>query len=317
MDEEGYLTSNLVTLDLNDIDYTSRIFHALSTPLRLKILRMLSGKGYYINEIADLLGIPASTAALNVRVLEEAGMIMTSPVPGNHGTAKLCSRLIGQLQLNMPGSIMSSGCQVTYDAPIGSYSDCELHGINCGLVSEEGYIGQNIQPGSFFDPDHIKAQLLWFRSGYVEYRISNYRHRSRKLQFMRISFEACSEIADYNPDWPSDIFVAVNGTELGIWTSPGDMGGRRGLVTPEWWGNTSTQYGFLKTWEVNRAGTFLDGQLISQVTVDQLDICGGDYFTLRIGVHEDARYVGGLNLFGQKFGDFPQNIMIQIGTADQ
>ena len=305
------LTSQTVTLDLSDTEYASRIFHALSTQLRLNILLMVNEKGYYINEIAEALGIPASTAALNVRVLEEAGLIMTSPVPGNRGTAKLCSCVISQLHMGMPGA-KEQGQQVTYSVPIGSYSDCVARGVTCGLVSETGFIGQNIQPASFFEPEHIHAQLLWFHSGYVEYRISNYRlHGSRPIA-MRLSFEACSEIADYNLDWPSDIFVSVNGVELGVWTSPGDMGGRHGLVTPEWWTGGGTQFGFLKTWEVNGKGTRLDGEPLSGVAIDQLGVDKGDYFTLRIGVREDACNVGGMNLFGEKFGDHPQAILLQF-----
>ena len=111
------LTSQTVTLDLSDTEYASRIFHALSTQLRLNILLMVNEKGYYINEIAEALGIPASTAALNVRVLEEAGLIMTSPVPGNRGTAKLCSCVISQLHMGMPGA-KEQGQQVTYSVPI-------------------------------------------------------------------------------------------------------------------------------------------------------------------------------------------------------
>jgi len=43
-----------------------------------------------------------------------------------------------------------------------------------------------------------------------------------------------------------------------------------------------------------------------------LNIEKDDYFTLRIGVKPDAKNLGGINLFGEKFGDYQQNIMMRI-----
>ena len=45
---------------------------ALSSEIRLKILGLLQEGPLCVNEIAELLNIPASSAALHVRVLEEA-----------------------------------------------------------------------------------------------------------------------------------------------------------------------------------------------------------------------------------------------------
>jgi predicted transcriptional regulator len=33
---------------------------------------------------------------------------------------------------------------------------------------------------------------------------------------------------------------------------------------------------------------------------------------MKIGVKPDAKYVGGFNLFGEKFGDYPQSIIMQL-----
>ena len=50
---------------------------ALSSEIRIQILKLLDERPYCVNEIAELLQIPASSAALNVRVLEEAQLIRT------------------------------------------------------------------------------------------------------------------------------------------------------------------------------------------------------------------------------------------------
>ena len=47
------------------------------------------------------------------------------------------------------------------------------------------------------------------------------------------------------------------------------------------------------------------------MTIDDC-VPDGILFRLRIGIKEDAKYVGGVNLFGREFGDTDQNILLQI-----
>ena len=37
-----------------------------------------------------------------------------------------------------------------------------------------------------------------------------------------------------------------------------------------------------------------------------------DYISVRIGVEAEARFVGGLNLFGRAFGNYPQDIALRL-----
>ena len=117
----------------------------------------------------------------------------------------------------------------------------------------------------------------------------------------------------YRDPWKSDIAVEVNGKRLGIWTSPCDCGGRRGILTPEWWTESSTQFGFLKIWRVDSTGSYLDNQRIGDVRIQDLALDPYHYISVRIGVPADAENVGGLNLFGEKFGDYPQALKLRVG----
>ena len=119
----------------------------------------------------------------------------------------------------------------------------------------------------------------------------------------------------YRDPWKSDIAVEINGRRLGVWTCPCDCGGRHGALTPAWWSETSTQFGFLKTWLVNREGSFLDREKISEVTIEDLQIRDHDCISLGIGIPEDAENVGGLNLFGEKAGDYPQSLQLRVGYS--
>lgn len=59
-----------------------------------EILKFLIEKSANINEIAAHFGIPQSSAALHVKVLEEAGMISVIERPGVRGTQKVCRHFL-------------------------------------------------------------------------------------------------------------------------------------------------------------------------------------------------------------------------------
>ena len=52
---------------------------------------------------------------------------------------------------------------------------------------------------------------------------------------------------------------------------------------------------------------------LSGVTLADLRLSKQDFISLRVGVSADSEHVGGLNLFGEKFGDFAQGIVMRVG----
>ncbi|MEG2604122.1 MAG: transcriptional regulator, partial [Clostridia bacterium] len=78
-----------------------------------------------------------------------------------------------------------------------------------------------------------------------------------------------------------------------------------------WWGDHNTQYGRLTSWRVNQHGTLLENQPISSVSLRDLQLGQADHLTLRISVGRVNGVPGGMNLFGKRFGDFPQDIIMR------
>lgn len=76
-----------------------------------------------------------------------------------------------------------------------------------------------------------------------------------QVEWLEISMELSSNAPMYRENFKSDIYVGLGETELGVWTSPGDYGARRGRFNPSWWSDTSSQYGLLKTWRVDNPGS--------------------------------------------------------------
>lgn len=239
-----------------------------------------------------------STAALAVKVLEEADLITTEQQPGIRGSLKLCSRKLDHIDIDIDSPKSKHDNCLTITMPIGGYSNAENIKPTCGLASEQTLLGNMDAPRAFYLPDRFNAQLIWFRQGMLEYLFSSMELTDMEVDWLELSFEACSEAPIYRNPWPSDICVEINGKRIGVWTSPCDCGGRRGRITPEWWSELSTQFGFLKLWRVDRTGSYLDGELISDITLDQLDLDAQPFFRVRIGVAEDSQCIGGMNLFG-------------------
>lgn len=297
-----------------DTDQVERVLKALDAPNRVKILRYLSNRVASVNDIAVALEIPTSTAAAHIEVLEEAGLIKTELEPASRGLRKVCARMIDRVVLDLPVVEQARGDAVELTMPIGAFVDCQVS-PTCGLLGMDGPIGLLDDPRSFYEPRRIEAQLIWFHHGYLEYRFPNRLPASARPLSLQLSLEACSEAPLYNLDWPSDLTVWVNGVELGSWTSPGDFGGERGRLTPEWWTPRNTQFGLLKTWTVTGAATAIDGVALSAVTVQNLQLNTRPFISLRIGVKADATHVGGLNLFGHRFGNYPQDLVLRIAYS--
>jgi predicted transcriptional regulator len=84
-------------------------------------------------------------------------------------------------------------------------------------------------------------------------------------------------------------------------------------MTPEWWTPRNTQYGLLKLWHVNERESEIDGLRVSGTTINDLRLTESPFISVRIGIKPDARHVGGINLFGSKFGNYPQDLVLWIG----
>ncbi len=283
---------------------------ALSSETRLAILDLLGKQTCSVLYIAEVLNLPQSTATLHVNILERAGLIKTDLQPARRGLQKLCARTYDRIIIQLPTERKLDDTTVNVSMPIGGYVEATVM-PTCGLAGDVGLIGQMDDPISFYEPERIYAQLLWFRSGHVEYRFPNRQPIGTELQSLELTFEACSEAPLHHSRWPSDVTLWINGVEIGTWTYPADFGGERGSLTPSWWDNNNSQYGLLKTWQINQQGCTVDGEPVSAVTLSDLIIEPNETISVSLGVKGDARNVGGLNLFGSRFGNYPQDIMLK------
>lgn len=303
-----------IELDFSEKEQISKVAKALSSNVRLEILDILREKPLNISEISEKMGIPISSTALHMKVLEDSGIVITQSMPGLRGSQRVCGLKINQVTmtlLNQQENFPKDNIY-TETMPIGNYFDCKIT-APCGIASENTFLSSEDSVYGFYSPDKHTAQILWFTQGYLEYRFPNIQMQKLKhIKSLEFSMEICSEAPGYNNSWKSDITFWINGKEIGFFTSPGDYGGRRGKQTPQWWDNNMTQFGVLKSLSITEEGTFLDGEFFSPLTLSDFSLRDNPYISFKLGVKEDAHYVGGLNLFGEKFGDYAQNILMKI-----
>lgn len=303
----------MLELSIDESERLRKVAHALASDVRINILKLLNYKQENIVDIAEKLDLPVSTVASNVRVLENAGIIMTEVLPASRGTMKVCSRTFDDIRMNLKLDMdYSSPTNIhQIEMPVGCYTECEIH-PTCGILTDAGMVQPPDEPSYFFHPSRISAQLIWFTRGYVEYKFPWFSDRDVDIKSIQFSMELCSEAFIYNHNWPSDITIWINDQEIGTWTCPGDFGDRRGKLNPQWLPDTHTQYGLLKTWKVDHSGSYLDDVSISNVKLDELQLQQSKLVTLRIGIKPDAEHVGGVNIFGKQFGDYDQDIIMRI-----
>jgi predicted transcriptional regulator len=293
------------------------VLKGLASPVRMRILQLLHKSGKMnVNEISKVLSLPQSTVATNIQMLEEAGLVDTYPIKARKGHQKICAAKYDEIILRFDsGEEQRKDNQIEVAMPLGLFTSCEVS-APCGLCSTEGVIGLLDVPDFFLDPGRVQAALVWFGRGFVEYKFpNNAKLVNSSIEAVEFSMELSSEVPGTNLDWPSDITLWVNDHQIGTWTSPGDFGDKRGVYTPNWWKLEGSQYGKLKTWRVNKSGSFIDGVSISGVTVDDIGLSEHHSIRMRIGIDDSARHPGGVNIFGRGFGNYDQDILMRLHLA--
>lgn len=284
---------------------------AISSPVRLEIIKLLYQNNYSISQIAEALELPQSSTAFHLKLLEAADLIRMEEQPGSHGTMKVCSRKQDYANICFLPRSSQINQIVSIEMPVGAFVDCSIF-PTCGLYTTSGVVGMEDKEYSFYLPERINAGLLWTSKGYVQYKFPNQLPAGRLPVSLSFAMEICSEAPGYAEDWRSDITLWVNGIECATWCCPGDFGSRRGRLTPSLWPNGSTQYGIWIKWEIRGDGTYINGEQASKVRLSDIAISEKPFVAMTIGNKKNARYEGGFNLFGKTFGDYPSDILMEI-----
>ena len=295
-------------------------FRALASEPRLAILALLAESPRNVAEIGASIGLAQPTVTKHVQILERAGLLTSEYLPGAQGMQKRCRLAHDRLLVSLEAPSAQAERVLEVSMPIGLYTTAHAQ-ATCGLASPERIVGWLDDPQTFFVPERGSAEILWTADGFVEYVFPCGLPASREITRLEFMAELCSEAPHVARDWPSDITLWIDGTEVGTWTSPGDLGlndaeGRRGRLNPDWWPEQMTQHGVLKIWSVDEGGSYVDGNPACAVAISDLRLRPGQPITVRLGIRPDAEHRGGFNLFGRGFGDYQQDLLLRLHYGD-
>ena len=272
---------------------------------------MLGERDMNINELSTSLGLAQPSITKHIQILEEAGLVISDYLSGAQGMQKRCRKVHDRLIVDMSGKTKTKDYIIEIEMPVGMYTRAEVV-PTCGLATRDRMVGVIDDPLAFAFPDRAKAEILWSGGGFIEYKFPNSLPVTSVIESIELVGELASEAPGYANDYPSDITLWINDVEVGTWTSPGDPGGEKGRLNPSWWQDYMNQHGFLKAWRINDQGTFVDGEKLSTVTVDDLKVFPWQATRVRFGIKGDADNQGGFTIFGKGFGSFEQDLVLRI-----
>ncbi len=307
-----------MTLTLSADAKVEKAATALGAKTRRKILALLQKNSYTVQEIAEALNMSVSNISFHVKLLQEAGFVNVTHNYSKRGNEKIIALEKHCFEIYFTDEDAPDAAQKSFhtELPAGSFSLSDIT-APCGIADAEGnLLGGESLPDAFYSYRRIRGEIVWFTDGYLEYHLPN-AVKNKVLDCIQFSLEVCSECANYNNSFKSDITFWLNGKEVCTYTSPGDFGGRRGLYTPKSWPANSTQFGMLVQVRIDENGVWLNHQKAGSAVVDDFAFLTREKcLRFRLGVKQDAKYAGGLNLFGKNFGDYPQGIRISLDYSD-
>ncbi|MBO4573017.1 MAG: helix-turn-helix domain-containing protein [Clostridia bacterium] len=304
-----------IFLDLKneeDVGAIADLCTALSSPVRLKILRRLNTPpyGYSVSELVKTLDIPTTTLLFHLEKMEKADIVNISYRSTSSGTTRMVTRKLHDANLCFYYRLDADEvreAQEVQSVSVGAYHDFVGDEINFA-TSERIYnkLGDDI-----FHASRSDAQLVFTPNGIITYMFSNRLCKLRKVKKLAFTLEICSEAPYYNNDYLSDVTFWLNGAELTTVTLKGDYGDRRGRLNPEWWSDVLTQHGDLITLSIDDKGVSVNGiEKQNKTTIDKLDLSSGNRIEFSFGNKATAEHIGGFNVFGASFGDYPQDICL-------
>ncbi len=301
-----------VELDLKndgDLDTIEAVCEALGNRTRLNILRRMQAPPYIftVPQLAKAMKMPVTTLMFHLEKLIKADVLTISYKASKKGAVRLISRKLKSVNIScFYTEAPPSGLQAeTQTARVGQF--CEFEGGRFNFCTADKHytsFGDNC-----YLPERFDAELVYATSGRIAYRFSNQAAKLYNVRRIVLSLEICSEAPFFDNDYLSDITFWINGKEVLTYTSPGDFGDHIGRLNPEWWDALNTQYGVLLTIVIDDGGVTLNGEQIdTKLRLKDLDLKKGNKTEIGFGNKDTARNVGGFNIFGKKFGDYPQDI---------
>ncbi len=151
--------SGFSLIHIKELRFGLKIFKALSSEIRIKILELLTEhNSLNLNELAEKLNLSNGAVTMHIKKLEESGIIDITTAVGKHGIQKICYLNEDMLTVELKNKEIENLYE--YEIKVGHY--CDFHAEpTCGLATKDSIIGEFDDPRYFADPEHINAGIIW------------------------------------------------------------------------------------------------------------------------------------------------------------
>lgn len=298
-------------ITINHLKNGLPVYEALASDIRIQILELLHKNGSMnLGAISQALNLTNGNITKHINKLLKAKLITVKLNNIPHGIEKLCTLADEKILIDLfPEEHFTHTYEFELDA--GQYSGCDIK-PTCGLASAKKLIGEYDEPRYFSSPERFSASILWFTSGWIEYRFPNPIKAGEKIKELQFSVEISSESPGAVENYLSDISFYVNDCYLATYCCPGEFKDRKGLISPKWWIPEFAQYGKLKIISLDEKHSYIDGMIGSETVLEEVLKKDPSNFSFKICISENAKNVGGCNIFGKHFGDFNSGIKLKI-----
>ena len=265
-----------------------------------------------VSELSKKLNLPVSTLMHHLEILEDASLVAFRYKNSSKGAIRLYGRNLRGADLRFYNLHLNSNINQLCDiqsVKVGHFINYEGDTFSFATESKLfDFLGMNC-----FHPERYNAELIYSPAGVVEYYFDNNIAKRNNVQKLVLSLEICSEAPYFDNTYKSDITFWINNKEIVTHTCEGDYGDRRGTLNPNWWLDINTQYGKIVTLTIDEKGVFLNGSLVNEkINIYDLNLANDNKISLKIGNKKTATNLGGFNIFGSKFGDYSQDIVLQL-----
>ncbi|MDD7157468.1 MAG: ArsR family transcriptional regulator [Firmicutes bacterium] len=304
----------MFSLHDDDIPVAAEVFKALGNEIRLKIIKMTFHGNTRVSEIGKKLNLGNSTVLFHIEVLRKAGLINVDYEPNKKGFVQNVTVKHSMMALALfyttDEMLKSEFRTYSVEMPVGAYVDARVDDY---ISYADDFKVYNPNERGIFSPERMNASLLWLsKSGFVEYAFPA-EWKSEKPECVEFSLEICSEAPLSRMGWKSEVTFSLDEKELCSYICPHDFGDRRGVLTPAWWKTGGSMYGELIRIGIKRDGVYLNGEKVrSQPSLDLFENDRPDRTLFKVECKKDSEFVGGFNIFGKTFGDYPQNIRMIV-----
>lgn len=296
---------------INNLEEARLVFEALSSTTRMKIIELLQQtKSMNMDTLAKTLELTNGALTAHIKKLSECGLVKVKLHTVGHGTQKLCSLGESKLVIDLLDKTLL-GKYEQLELNIGQYSHCKIN-ATCGICDKNQPLFEFDVPNYFQYPERFQAELMWYSDGFVTYTFPNPLKDGQKLKELQLSLEVSGEGPGLARNFPTDIDFYNHNRLLGRYTVSGELDEHKGKFTPDWW--YYGQYGEPVTISITETGTCINGLDASDYKISDVmqDAKEDGFVRFKISCEDHAATKGGITLFGKRFGDFPQGIVMKV-----